>query len=142
MKAFAVETGKSGVILLARVLLALLFLIFGWNKLTGFQGTVSYMQAVGAPVPVISTIIATIVELFGGLAVLLGIFTRPVAVLLAVYSIVTAYIGHRYWTMTGLPQFEAEINFYKNVSIAGGFLLLYVTGPGRIAVDAMLSRRR
>jgi putative oxidoreductase len=141
MKAFAVETGKSGVILLARFLLALLFLIFGWNKLTGFHGTIGYMQSVGAPVPLISTLIAIIVELLGGLAILLGIFIRPIALLFVLYSFVTAYIGHRYWTMTGLPQFEAEINFYKNVAIAGGFLLLYVTGPGRFAVDALRNRR-
>ncbi|HYP62812.1 MAG TPA: DoxX family protein [Acidocella sp.] len=141
MKTFALETGKSGVILLARFLLALLFLIFGWNKLTGFHGAITYMQATGAPVPVISALIATIVELLGGLFVLLGIFTRPIAVLFALYAIVTAYIGHPYWTMTGLPQFEAEINFYKNVAIAGGFLLLYVTGSGRFAVDALINRR-
>jgi putative oxidoreductase len=141
MKAFALETGKNGVIFLARFLLALLFLIFGWNKLTGFHGAVGYMQSIGAPVPLISALIATIVELFGGLAILLGIFTRPIALLFVLYSFATGYIGHAYWTMTGLPQFEAEINFYKNVSIAGGFLLLYVTGPGRFAVDALLDRR-
>ncbi len=66
--------------------------------------------------------------------------TRPLAILLAIYTLLTALIGHHYWTMTGMAQYEAEINFYKNVSIMGGFFLLYVTGPGRYSIDAQLAR--
>ena len=141
MNAFGSETSRDGVILAARILLVILFLIFGWQKITGFSNTVAYMQMTGAPVPSLSAVVAIIVELFIGLAVLLGILTRPFAVLLAGYSIVTAFIGHRYWTMTGMARFEAEINFFKNISIAGGFLLLYVTGPGRYSVDAMMKNK-
>jgi len=140
MSAIGPVRGKDGIILAARILLVILFLIFGWQKLTGYSGTVAYMQMTGAPIPHLSAVVAIIVELVFGLAVLLGILTRPLAVLLAIYSIVTALIGHKYWTLTGLAQFEAEINFFKNVSIAGGFLLLYVTGPGRYSVDALIKR--
>jgi putative oxidoreductase len=140
MSSFGSESHKNGVILAARILLAILFLIFGWNKLTDYSGTMAYMQMTGDPVPPLSAVVAIIVELFGGLAILLGILTRPLAVLMAVYAIVTALIGHHYWTMTGMARFEAEINFFKNVSIAGGFLLLYVTGAGGYAVDAKMKR--
>jgi putative oxidoreductase len=140
MSANGSETARDGIVLAARILLVVLFLVFGWNKLMDYSGTVAYMQMTGAPIPHLSAVVAIIVELVFGLAVLLGILTRPLAVLLAIYSIVTALIGHKYWTLTGLAQFEAEINFFKNVSIAGGFLLLYVTGPGRYSVDALIKR--
>ncbi len=140
MNTSAPQSAKDGIILLSRFLLVLLFLIFGWNKLTDYHGTVAYMQMAGAPIPALSALIAIIMEFFVGLAVLLGLFTRPLAVLLALYTLGTAYIGHHYWTMTGMARFEAEINFYKNISIIGGFLLLYVTGPGKYALDTMLRR--
>ena len=69
-------------------------------------------------------------------AVAVGVFTRPSALLMALYALGTALIGHPYWTMTGPEQLDAEINFYKNISIIGGLILLYVTGAGRYAVDA------
>jgi putative oxidoreductase len=129
---------RDPAILVARLLLALLFIIFGWKKLTGFSGTVVYMAATGAPAPELSAIIAIIMEFFAGLAIILGLATRPLALLLLLYTLATAIIGHHYWTMTGMEQFEAMINFYKNVSIMGGLLLLYVTGAGKYSVDAKL----
>jgi putative oxidoreductase len=55
--------------------------------------------------------------------------------LLALYTLGTAFIGHHYWTMTGTAQYANMINFYKNVSIMGGLLLLAATGPGRYSLD-------
>jgi putative oxidoreductase len=138
MNGFGAEKCKDGVILLARLLLVILFLVFGWSKLTDYHGTVGYMQMTGAPVPALSAIVAIVIEVFVSLAVLLGILTRPLAVVMALYTIATALIGHHYWSLAGAERFEAEINFFKNVSIAGGFLLLYVTGAGRFSVDAKL----
>jgi len=133
------EKRRHEAILAARLLLALLFILFGWLKLTGFSGAVTYMAATGAPVPVLSAAIAVVMEFFVGLAILLGLATRPLALLLLLYTLATAIIGHHYWTMTGMAQFEAMINFYKNVSIMGGLLLLYVTGAGRYSIDARLN---
>ncbi|TDV15103.1 DoxX family protein [Paraburkholderia caballeronis] len=127
--------GNDAVLLVARVLLAALFVLFGWSKLTGFSGTVGYMASVGAPAPMLSAIIAVVMEFFVGLLIVAGFYTRPLAVLLALYTIGTALIGHHFWTMTGADQMANMINFYKNVSIAGGLLALAVTGPGRLSVD-------
>jgi putative oxidoreductase len=135
MKYFSLEGQRDGVLLVARILLVVLFVLFGWQKLTGFSGAVGYMASVGAPVPTVSAIIAIVAELGIGLLILVGFFTRPLALLLAVYTIATALIGHRYWALTGMDHFEAMINFYKNVSIAGGLLLLALTGPGIYSVD-------
>lgn len=125
---------RDEIILVARILLVLLFLIFGWGKITGFSGTVGYMAHSGLPLPWAAAIVAIVVEVFVSLAILAGIWTGPLALVMAAYTLATAFIGHPYWTMSGMAAFEAEINFFKNVSIVGGFLLLFVTGPGRYAL--------
>jgi putative oxidoreductase len=129
------EHRKDEVLLVARVLLMILFVIFGWGKLTNFSGTVSYMAAEGAPLPTIAAIIATVMELLVGLALIAGFYTRPLALLFAVYTLGTALIGHHFWTMTDGERMANMINFYKNISIIGGLLLLCLTGPGKYSVD-------
>lgn len=136
MKPHDAQRGNDVVLLVARVLIALLFLIFGWEKLTDFSGTLQYMAHVGAPIPLLATVVAIVMEFFVGIAISAGILTRPLAVLLALYTLGTAIIGHRYWTMTGMAHFENKINFYKNISIIGGLMVLYVAGGGRYSIDA------
>ncbi|MHA3050483.1 DoxX family protein [Acinetobacter sp. ANC 4641] len=128
---------KSLVLLLARVLLITLFLIFGFSKLTGFEGTVQYMNMLHAPLPTLSAIIAVVAEAFLGLLILIGFYTRPIAVLLALYTLGSAMIGHAYWHTTGdmMQDLNTKIHFFKNMSIVGGFLLLAVAGPGAISID-------
>ncbi|MEB4674134.1 DoxX family protein [Enterobacteriaceae bacterium G50] len=135
MQYLSLDKYKDGFLLVARILLAILFVLFGWQKMMGFEGTVGYMTSVGAPLPQLSAIIAVIVELVFGLLIVAGYFTRPLALLLAVYTVATAIIGHPYWNMTGMDQYMAMTNFFKNVSICGGFLLLAFTGPGRYSLD-------
>jgi putative oxidoreductase len=128
----------DGVILAARLLLAALFLIFGWRKLMDRPGTVSRMVQDGAPFPVLSTAVAILMELPVAFAVAVGAFTRPLAVLLALYTLATALIAHHYWTMTGANKIESMESFYKNLSIVGGLLLLCITGAGKYSIDAIL----
>ncbi|WP_144141864.1 DoxX family protein [Paraburkholderia sp. BCC1884] len=129
------DNQKDAVILVARILLMVLFVMFGWSKLTGFAGTVAYMASTGAPVPGLSAAIAVVMELGVGIALLVGFFTRPLALLLALYTLGTAIIGHHYWNMTGAVQYDNMIHFYKNISIIGGLLLLCVTGAGKYSLD-------
>jgi putative oxidoreductase len=128
----------DGVILAARLLLTALFLIFGWRKLTDYSGTVRRMLQDGAPIPVLSTAIAIFMELPVAFAVAVGAFTRPSAMLLALYTPGTALIAHRYWRLTGVNKIDSMESFYKNLSVVGGFLLLYITGAGKYSIDAML----
>jgi putative oxidoreductase len=125
-------------ILAARLLLAALFLIFGWRKLTDFSGTVSQMVQLGVPTPVLAAAVATFMELPVAFAVAVGAFTRPAALLMFFYTLGTALIGHRYWTITGADKVDSMDGFYKNLSIMGGFLLLYTTGAGKHSIDALL----
>ena len=128
----------DGVILAARLFLSTLFLIFGWRKLTDFSGTVSRMVQDGAPIPVLAAAIAIFTELPVAFAVAVGAFTRPSTVLMALYTLGSALIAHRYWATAGANKIESMESFYKNLSIVGGFLLLYITGAGKYSIDAML----
>ncbi|HEY1857098.1 DoxX family protein [Acidocella sp.] len=125
------------VILAARFFLATLFLIFGWRKLRDYSGTVSQMVQDGVPMPVLATVAAIFMELPVAFAVAVGAFTRPLAVLLVLYTLGTSLIEHRYWTVTGADQLDSMEGFYKNLSIMGGFLLLYITGAGKYSIDAL-----
>ena len=129
---------NGGVILAARLLLAALFLIFGWRKLTDYSGTVSRMVQDGAPFPVLATAIAIFMELPVAFAAAVGAYTRPSAVLLALYTLGSALIAHRYWTMKGANKVDSMESNYKNLSIVGGFLLLCITGAGKYSIDAIL----
>jgi putative oxidoreductase len=139
MLKFGSDKVANEAILIARVLLVALFLIFGWGKMTNYAGAVSYMAQTGTPVPPLAAIVAIVVEFFVSFGILVGVFTRPLAILLALYTLVTAFLGHHYWTMTGDAQYDNMTHFYKNISIVGGFLLLYVTGAGRYSIDARSS---
>jgi putative oxidoreductase len=132
------ERIRDEAILIARVLLVVLFVVFGWGKLTNYTGTVGYMAQVGAPTPSVAALVAILAEVFAALAVAIGLWTRPLALVLAVYTLGTALIGHPFWTMEGATRYGNGINFYKNISIIGGFLLLYVTGAAKYSMDARL----
>ena len=125
------------IILAARLFLATLFLIFGWRKLRDYSGTVSQIVRDGAPMPVLAAAVAIFMELPVAFAVAIGAFTRPSAVLLALYTLGTSLIEHRYWTTTGADQLDSMEAFYKNLSIIGGFLLLYITGAGKYSIDVL-----
>jgi putative oxidoreductase len=128
---------NSELILAARLLLATLFLIFGWRKLTDFSGTVSQMAQLGVPTPVLAAAVSTFMELPVAFAVAVGAFARPAALLMFFYTLGTALIGHRYWTIKGPDRVDSMDGFYKNLSIMGGFLLLFMTGAGRYSIDAL-----
>jgi putative oxidoreductase len=121
----------------ARLLLAALFLIFGWRKVRDYPGTVSQMVQLGVPTPVLAAVVSIFMELPVAFAVAVGAFTRPLAALMALYALGTALIGHRYWTVKGADYVDSLDGFYKDLSIMGGFLLLSITGAGKYSIDAL-----
>jgi putative oxidoreductase len=128
---------NDALILTARLLLAALFLIFGWRKLRDYSGTVSQITQLGGPMPPLAAAVAIFMELPVAFAVLVGAFTRSSALLMFFYTLGTALIGHRYWTLTDAAQVDSMDGFYKNLSIMGGLLLLFVTGAGHYSIDAL-----
>ncbi len=122
---------QNVVVLIGRILLSILFIGAGYGKLTGFGGTVGYFTSIGLPVPTVTTALVIVVELLGGLAILAGFFTRPVAYVLALFTVATAFVGHGDFSVAG-----NDIHFMKNLAIAGGFLVLAAFGAGSLSVDA------
>jgi putative oxidoreductase len=96
------------------------------------------MVQLGLPMPVLATGVSIFMELPVAFAVAVGVFTRPSAALLALYALGTALIGHRYWTVKGAGYVDSLEGFYKDLSIMGGFLLLFIIGAGKYSIDALL----
>ena len=102
---------NDDLILGARLLLATLFLIFGWRKVRDYSGTVAQMVQLGLPMPTVPTVISIIMELPVAFAIAIGVFTRPAAALMALYALGTAFIGHRYWTVKGADYVDSLDGF-------------------------------
>ncbi|MBA2075337.1 DoxX family protein [Aeromonas veronii] len=124
---------KDVALLAGRVLLALMFVMAGWSKIGGYAGTQGYMEAMGVPGFMLPLVI--LLELGGGLAVVLGLFTRSLSVLLAGFTLMAAIIFHYQ------PAEQMQmLMFMKNVSVAGGFLALAAAGAGAFSLDARLGK--
>jgi len=119
--------------LLGRLFLVLLFLTAGFGKIGGYAGTAAYMAANGVPGMLLPLVI--VLELGGGILVLLGWHTRIMSLLLAGFTILALLLFH-------LPiTAENQIVFLAELGVAGGFLVLAAHGPGAWSLDAWLARR-
>ncbi|MEF2147533.1 DoxX family protein [Luteimonas sp. SHGZ20W] len=121
--------------LAGRILLSLIFILSGWSKISGYEATQGYMTSMGVPGQLLPLVI--ILELLGGLAIAFGLFTRWTALALAGFSVVSAVIFH-----SNLGDQAQFINFFKNLAMAGGFLILAANGPGALSLDSWLAGRR
>lgn len=121
--------------LVGRALIAFLFIPAGIGKLMGFAGAVGYIGSKGLPLPQVAAVIAILIELGVGIALLAGFKTRIAAVVLAVFTVATAVIFHNYWAAPDAMKMMQQINFNKNIAIAGGLLAIVAFGPGRLSVD-------
>ena len=119
--------------LLGRVGLSLIFIVSGWGKISAYEGTQQYMAAMGVPPYLLPLVI--LLELGGGLAIAAGLLTRWVGFALALFSLATAVIFH-----ANFDDAMQAINFWKNVSMAGGFLMLAAHGAGAWSLDSLRQR--
>jgi putative oxidoreductase len=127
---------QSLVPLLGRILLAAIFISSGFGKITGFEGAVGYIASKGLPMPQLLAIGAIVVEVGGGLMLLVGWKTRWAATALLVFTGLAALLFHNFWAV---PQDQAQnqmIHFMKNLAICGGFLYVIAFGPGETSIDA------
>lgn len=122
--------------LVGRILLATIFLTSGFGKVTGFEGTVGYIASKHLPLPQVAAIIAILCELGGGILLLVGFKARWAGLVLAIFTLAAGLLFHDYWSLTDAAQVAAnKINFWKNVAISGGMLMVFAFGPGRYSVD-------
>ncbi len=127
----------SAILLLARIMIAAIFLQSGYGKLMHPSATTAYIAQNGFPVPQIAYLVAVAVEFFGGLAFLVGFQTRWVSLALALFTLGAGYGVHYHPDNAG-----QMIHFMKNIAIAGAFLPFAATGAGALSIDGMFGKGR
>lgn len=130
----------SFTLLIARICLGLIFLLAGVGKFMDYQGTAQEMASKGMTMVPLFLYAAVIVETLGGLALILGWFTRPAAGILALFLIPVTWIFHDFWNAPDAERALQMAMFLKNLAIIGGLLYAVGAGAGKFSVDGWRER--
>ena len=136
MTATTSTSPNASLILIGRVLLALMFVGAGISKIGGFDGTVGYIASKGLPLPSLLAVATIVLEVLGGLALIVGWQTRWAALALALFTLAASVIFHNFWALPADQQMVQQLMFMKNLSVAGGMLVLAACGAGALSLDA------
>jgi len=131
---------QNSLTLVGRLLLAFLFVPAGILKVADFQGTVGYIGSVGLPLPAVGAVLALVVEIAGGLALIAGFGTRIAALVLAAFTLATSVFFHAFWSAPADQVMMAQLLFFKNIAVIGGLLVLAANGAGGWSLDARSER--
>ncbi len=126
--------------LAGRVLIALIFVLSGFGKLTGFEATINSIASKGVPLPQLAAVTAIVVELGGGIMLMLGWKARWAAAAIAAFTLLAALIFHAFWAAAPAQAHGQMVHFMKNIAICGGLLYVVVYGSGPMSLDGR-SRR-
>ena len=121
---------NATIALIARILMAYIFLVAGWGKIMAYNATVGYMESMGVPGAMLPLTI--LVEFGGGLALLFGFQARFAAFGLAIFSLITAFLFH--------GGAEDGINFMKNFAMSGVPFFLMLHGAGKFSIDHIIEK--
>ena len=123
-------------VVIARVLLALMFVLGGIGKLSGLEGTAGYIASKGLPMPMVLAVATGVLELVAGVMLIIGWQARWAALALAGFTIVASVIFHNYWAVPEAQQMTQQLMFMKNLAITGGLLFVFAFGAGALSLDA------
>jgi putative oxidoreductase len=129
------DTFKSPLALVGRILLALMFVLAGAGKLADISGTAGYIASGGVPFASAVAVAVGLFELIAGLALVVGFQARWAALALAGFTLVASVLFHPFWSVPADQAFMQQLLFMKNVSVAGGLLLVAALGAGSIGFD-------
>ena len=115
-------TRNAPLFAIARILMAVIFIISGFGKITGFAGTTAWMASMGLPFPAVLLVLATVVELGGGIALALGFQVRYSAALLALFTLAITPVFHAFWAPAPEAAEIQQLMFLKNLAMAGGLI--------------------
>jgi len=127
---------KTPLALIGRVLLALMFLKAGFGKLGNINGTAAYIASGGLPVPAVLAVLVGLFELLGGLALAVGFKARWAALALGVFTLLASVLFHKFWAVPEAQQMVQQLLFLKNMAVAGGMFMVAALGAGPLSVDS------
>ena len=129
------DSFKSPLTLAGRVLLALMFVLSGASKLGNIGGTAGYIASGGLPFPSVLAVLVGLLELFGGLALVLGYKARWAALALGVFTLLASVLFHKFWAVPAEQQMVQQLMFMKNLAVAGGMFIVAALGAGPLSLD-------
>ena len=136
------ESRRDVILLLGRIALGAIFVKSGLQKLMALSAFAASLASRGVPQSSVWAVVGATVEFVGGILIVTGLRTREASLLMVLFVIVATGISHRYWEFADAARRLQESQFFKNLSIIGGFVLLFATGSGRFGLDALLARRK
>lgn len=135
------NSASGTVALVGRILLALIFVLGGYNKLGSTAATAATMASHGIPLSGVLVYGAIVVELIGGLMLMAGLYARWVAGVLFLYTLALALIFHAYWAAPAAQMRVQHGFFFEHLSMMGGMLIIVALGAGSLSLDAWMRRR-
>jgi putative oxidoreductase len=130
----SMDGSQKWIQLIGRLALGAIFLLSVTGKLTNWSGTVAYAATKGVPQVLLAG--ATALELVGVVLLLAGFKTRWGVAALVVFLVPVTLVFHGFWAVQGAAHQQQLVEFLKNLAIAGGLLVEFVTGPGAFSLDA------
>ena len=120
--------------LAGRILLSAIFIFAGFNKITGFENTAAYMASKGLPMAEVLLVLTIIIELGGGILILVGWHARWAATAIFLFIIPVTLTFHPFWSFEGQDAMHQYNNFMKNLAIMGGMIYIMVYGSGPLSM--------
>ena len=130
---------KLPLVVVARLLLAAMFILSGASKLGDIAGTAGFIASAGLPAPAFLAVAAGLLELVAGLALVVGFKARWAALALGVFTLLATVVFHAYWAAPAAQQYVQQLMFMKNLAVAGGMFLVAALGAGPASIDARLA---
>lgn len=131
-----IDSFKTPLVIVGRVLLALMFIVAGFGKLTNLEGTAGYIASGGLPMASVLAVVVGLLELLGGLAIAVGFQARWAALALGLFTLAASLLFHKFWAVPADQAFVQQLMFMKNLSVAGGLFIVAALGAGPVSVDA------
>jgi putative oxidoreductase len=131
-----IDSFKTPLVIVGRVLLALMFIYAGFGKLTNLEGTAGYIASGGLPMASVLAVVVGLLELLGGLAIAVGFQARWAALALGLFTLAASVLFHKFWAVPADQAFVQQLMFMKNLSVAGGLFVVAALGAGPVSVDA------
>ena len=131
-----IDSFKTPLVVVGRVLLALMFIVAGFGKLSDISGTAGYIASGGLPMATALAVLVGLLELFGGIAVAVGFQARWAALALGLFTLAASVLFHKFWAVPADQAFVQQLMFMKNMAVAGGMFVVAALGAGPGSVDA------